>query len=115
MGQENNSTSHVKKKRGYGSIRSIFIHADSVDLWLMALGFLGAVGDGFSTPLVLLITSRLMNNIGSVSSTTSPEYLFLHSINKVVTSIRYFHVYIFFNLYYLCLGSKLQKENKICI
>lgn len=57
------------------------MHADSVDICLMVLGFLGAVGDGFSTPLVLLITSRLMNNIGEAS--TSLEENLLTNINKV--------------------------------
>ncbi|KAF2308653.1 hypothetical protein GH714_011767 [Hevea brasiliensis] len=55
----------VKKKSSHvGSIRSIFMHADGVDWFLMVLGVIGSVGDGFSTPLVLFVTSKLMNNIG---------------------------------------------------
>ncbi|PPS00076.1 hypothetical protein GOBAR_AA20600 [Gossypium barbadense] len=56
-------------KKVNGPIRSIFMHADAVDLWLMTLGFIGAVGDGFSTPLVLLVTA--------VTSDT-----FIQNINK---------------------------------
>lgn len=85
MGEKNNSG--VRRKKG-GSIRSIFMHADYMDYCLMVLGFLGAVGDGFSTPLVLLITSQLMNNIGGASANV--QDLFLKNINKVI------HLYIFF-------------------
>ncbi|XP_062106749.1 ABC transporter B family member 15-like isoform X2 [Humulus lupulus] len=79
----------VRRKIG-GSIRSIFIHADGLDYCLMVLGFLGSVGDGFTTPLVLLITSKLMNNIGGVGSTsTSTEDLFLKSINTNAVALLY--------------------------
>uniref|UniRef100_A0A803LSY9 Uncharacterized protein n=1 Tax=Chenopodium quinoa TaxID=63459 RepID=A0A803LSY9_CHEQI len=44
----------VKKKKG--SIWSIFMHADGVDLILMLFGFIGAVGDGCTIPLTLFIT-----------------------------------------------------------
>ncbi|KAB1211635.1 putative multidrug resistance protein [Morella rubra] len=80
MGQEE---SGVVKKHKKGSIRSLFIHAHSVDLWLMALGFLGSVGDGFTTPLVLLICSRLMNNIGGASFPVPQG--FEHDISKIVS------------------------------
>ncbi|KAK9272797.1 hypothetical protein L1049_003175 [Liquidambar formosana] len=39
----------INKKKN-GSIGSVFMHADRVDKCLMALGFIGAVGDGFTTP-----------------------------------------------------------------
>lgn len=78
MGQEKNS---VVMRKSKGSIRSIFMHADGVDLCLMALGILGSVGDGFSTPLVLYISSKLMNNIGDASSSLTES--FTQSINKV--------------------------------
>lgn len=83
MGQNDNTSTVGKKKSTstIGSICSIFMHADAVDIWLMILGFFGAVGDGFSTPLVLLITSHLMNNIGGASS--SLRETFLTNINKV--------------------------------
>ncbi|KAI6671228.1 hypothetical protein NL676_006113 [Syzygium grande] len=73
--------------RTTSSLHSIFMHADATDKLLMALGFLGAVGDGFSTPLVLLISSRLMNHIGGTSSFTTGT--FLHSINKNAVALLY--------------------------
>jgi len=65
----------------FGSVRSIFKHADAADKWLMALGLLGAVGDGISTPFVLFLSSRLMNNIGDAPSLDKDQ--FTHVINKV--------------------------------
>jgi ATP-binding cassette subfamily B (MDR/TAP) protein 1 len=57
------------------------MHADRVDWLLMVLGFIGSIGDGFSTPLVLFVTSKLMNNLGGASSSAEA---FTHSINKVL-------------------------------
>ena len=79
MGHEKLKTGALKKVNG--SIRSIFMHADGVDMWLMILGFIGAVADGFSAPLVLLVTSKLMNNLGDASAFTAE--MFIHNINKV--------------------------------
>nr|ADZ48235.1 multidrug/pheromone exporter protein [Hevea brasiliensis] len=77
----------VKKKSSHvGSIRSIFMHADGVDWFLMVLGVIGSVGDGFSTPLVLFVTSKLMNNIGGASSFQSD---FSHNINKNALALCY--------------------------
>ncbi|KAK9272503.1 hypothetical protein L1049_002876 [Liquidambar formosana] len=53
----------INKKKNF-SIGSVFMHADSVDKCLMALGFIGAVGDGFTTPVTFYITSKIMNNLG---------------------------------------------------
>ncbi|KAG6656427.1 hypothetical protein I3843_04G021200 [Carya illinoinensis] len=80
MGKEKGSVVVQKRK---GSIRSIFMHADGVDLWLMALGILGSVGDGFSTPLVLFISSRLMNNIGVASVSLTQNFLCNFNRNAV--------------------------------
>ncbi|XP_039053529.1 ABC transporter B family member 15-like [Hibiscus syriacus] len=79
MGDEKQKSGAVLKKIK-GSVRSIFIYADGVDMWLMSLGFIGAVGDGFSTPLGLLVTSKLMNNLGHSSAFTAD--VFIHNINK---------------------------------
>jgi ATP-binding cassette, subfamily B (MDR/TAP), member 1 len=43
---------------------SVFMHADATDAVLMALGLLGAMGDGLSTPVMLFITSRIFNDLG---------------------------------------------------
>ncbi|KAJ1420432.1 P-loop containing nucleoside triphosphate hydrolase [Sesbania bispinosa] len=71
--------SQEKKSQG-GSIWSIFMHADGQDWFLMVLGFFGAIGEGLTTPLVLYISSRMMNNIGS--SSTMSANTFIHNINK---------------------------------
>ncbi|TKW39674.1 hypothetical protein SEVIR_1G194900v4 [Setaria viridis] len=46
------------------SLMSVFKHADGVDVALMVLGLVGAMGDGMSTPAVLLISSRITNDFG---------------------------------------------------
>lgn len=82
MGQMGEKMDNKKKKGGYSSMRSIFRHADAVDKVLMIFGLFGAIGDGCSTPIVLLITGRLMNNVGGASS--NAQDAFLHNINKVL-------------------------------
>lgn len=77
VGQERKTN----KKNGSLGFRSIFMHADGKDLLLMVLGTIGAVGEGLATPLVLYISSRMMNNIGSSSNMDGNT--FIHSINKV--------------------------------
>lgn len=77
----NNSISMVVKNKKSGSIRSIFMHADGLDMFLMIFGLIGAIGDGLGTPLVLFITSKIMNNIGNFSG--GIDSTFLHTINKV--------------------------------
>ncbi|WJX76042.1 ABC transporter B member 15 [Trifolium repens] len=69
-----------KNKNKNGSIWSIFMHADVEDWFLMVLGTIGAIGEGFTFPLILYISSRMINNIGS-SSTMEPD-TFIHNINK---------------------------------
>jgi len=104
MGTEENS----KKSRDHvGSIRSIFMHADRVDWLLMVLGFIGSIGDGFSTPLVLFVTSKLMNNLGGTSSSAEA---FTHSINKVL----FFHFsfsWFFFSLFVIQTYPRLMTFN----
>ncbi|CAM0147947.1 unnamed protein product [Urochloa decumbens] len=45
-------------------LMSVFAHADKVDVLLMLLGLLGAVGDGISYPLTLILFIRITNDIG---------------------------------------------------
>ncbi|TKY66233.1 ABC transporter B family member 15 [Spatholobus suberectus] len=86
MGRDQKSVAMVrqekkkKKNKKNGSIESIFMHADGKDWFLMVLGTLGAVGEGLATPLVLYISSRMMNNIGNSSSMEGNT--FIHNINK---------------------------------
>ncbi|XP_052197564.1 ABC transporter B family member 15-like [Diospyros lotus] len=72
----------MMQKKGNGSLLSIFMHADGVDILLMVLGGLGAVGDGISMPVMLVVTSKLMNNIGASTSPSSDTDSFSHNINK---------------------------------
>lgn len=67
---------------------SIFMHADAVDKFLMTLGFIGAMGDGLTTPLVLIVSSRLMNNIGQTSSVSITDS-FVTNINKNAVALLY--------------------------
>ncbi|CAN0857280.1 ABC transporter B family member 15 [Linum grandiflorum] len=77
--EESNTKKKVKRSSDIGSMKSIFMHADRVDWLLMILGCIGSIGDGCSTPLMLLVTSKLMNNMGS--SMNGSMGVFLHSIN----------------------------------
>ncbi|CAN6246848.1 unnamed protein product [Urochloa humidicola] len=63
------------------SFASVFMHADAVDVALMLLGMVGAIGDGMSTPLMLAITSHVYNEAGS-----GPDHLqqFSSKINENV-------------------------------
>lgn len=72
---DENTTTFDKTKRGF--LRLIFTFADGYDVVLMILGFLGAVGDGLTVPLILLLYSRLMNTIGT-ASTSFPSFLTEH-------------------------------------
>ncbi|KAL6634545.1 hypothetical protein ACP70R_027216 [Stipagrostis hirtigluma subsp. patula] len=47
-----------------GSFMSLFAHADAVDVVLMVLGLVGALGDGMSHPMTLLLFGRLANDLG---------------------------------------------------
>uniref|UniRef100_A0A0E0JWM4 Multidrug resistance protein n=1 Tax=Oryza punctata TaxID=4537 RepID=A0A0E0JWM4_ORYPU len=54
----------AKAKPMLGSFMTVFMHADAADVMLMVLGLLGAVGDGISMPVLLLITGRMYNDFG---------------------------------------------------
>ncbi|KAF8693403.1 hypothetical protein HU200_038796 [Digitaria exilis] len=45
-------------------VMSVFTHADKVDVVLMLLGLVGALGDGMSYPLSVLLYLRIINDIG---------------------------------------------------
>ncbi|KAJ0099808.1 hypothetical protein Patl1_22037 [Pistacia atlantica] len=62
MGGERKGGEGKRKKR---SVLSIFMQADGVDMLLMALRFIGAVCDGFTAPIVVLVMGKLMNSFGT--------------------------------------------------
>jgi ATP-binding cassette subfamily B (MDR/TAP) protein 1 len=59
------------------------MHADVLDYFYMIFGLLGSIGDGIMTPLVLFITSKIMNSLGNASGTSNNN--FVHNINEVLT------------------------------
>ena len=72
------------KARPFGSsLSSVFMHADAADVVLMALGLVGAIGDGLSMPVMLFITSRIFNDLGGSSAVVLQE--FSSKINEVRT------------------------------
>ncbi|KAI3722358.1 hypothetical protein L2E82_33394 [Cichorium intybus] len=70
----------TNRKVSSGSFLSIFMHADGADMFLMALGFLGAVGDGIAMPVMFYFTSTIMNSVGGFSSLSKD--VFIDKINK---------------------------------
>ncbi|KAH7852763.1 hypothetical protein Vadar_028957 [Vaccinium darrowii] len=68
------------EKKSNGSFRSLFMHSDGFDKLLMGLGFLGAIGDGLAGPLVILVMSKLLNNVGGSSLSAIDD--FSGNINK---------------------------------
>ncbi|OEL13536.1 putative multidrug resistance protein [Dichanthelium oligosanthes] len=71
------------------SLASVFMHADAVDVALMVLGLVGAVGDGMSTPMMLFLANRIFNDIGS-----GPDRLqqFTSKMNENARNILYLAV-----------------------
>ncbi|KAG5572894.1 hypothetical protein H5410_062660 [Solanum commersonii] len=65
----------------------IFMNADGVDILLITLGFLGAVGNGACFSIALIVTTKLMNIIGGAD--TSNSLNFMHNINKNVRLLIY--------------------------
>ena len=47
------------------SIWKIFMYANPFDLWLMAFGTIGTIGDGITIPMVLLVLRSLIDRIGN--------------------------------------------------
>ncbi|CAI0455695.1 unnamed protein product [Linum tenue] len=89
MGAEENKGDVVKKKKtsGIGSLRSILIHADKVDWLLMVVGLIGSIGDGISTPVMLFISSKLLNHIGDAP--TNSADVIIHNINMNALALCY--------------------------
>ncbi|KAJ0989562.1 hypothetical protein J5N97_007918 [Dioscorea zingiberensis] len=78
--EKNGVESKKKRSSSASSILSIFKHVDTTDRWLMAFGFIGAVGDGLSAPMLLFTTSKILNNLGVGRS--SSNSLFTRKINE---------------------------------
>lgn len=55
----------------------LFGCADSTDYMLMALGTVGAIGDGMALPALLLFVSHLFNSLGD------PSGALMHKVDQV--------------------------------
>ncbi|XAR71208.1 Xenobiotic-transporting ATPase [Bertholletia excelsa] len=64
-----------------GSFRSIFLHADTMDVLLMFFGFLGCIGDGSAMPAAFSITNKIFNEFGRSTSGATGDG-FIQAINK---------------------------------
>ncbi|KHN34176.1 ABC transporter B family member 15-like isoform X1 [Glycine soja] len=94
MREDQNHIGVDTKKKKNGSIGSIFMHADGLDWFLMVLGVFGAMGDGFSSPVMMYFIGRIVNNIGDVSKITPST--FMHNVNKYSLALSYFASASFF-------------------
>lgn len=63
------------------AIAVIFRYADWVDVLLMLLGTVGAIGDGMSTNCLLVFASQLMNSLGFGNTTEHGN--FMDEVGKV--------------------------------
>lgn len=73
------------------SIRGMFRFADRVDVVLMALGTLGAIGDGCSTNLLLIFASDVMNALGYGRGAQGGGVDFMHEVEKVRRRAVHYH------------------------
>ncbi|KAH7511493.1 hypothetical protein FEM48_ZijujUnG0008000 [Ziziphus jujuba var. spinosa] len=64
MGSPQKNSEELQNKENNSSIAIIVRYADWVDILLMVLGTVGAIGDGMSTNCLLVFASRLMNSLG---------------------------------------------------
>lgn len=71
----------IRKKEG-GSISIILRYGDWIDVVLMLMGSLGAIGDGMSTNVLLLFASRIMNSLGNRNNNNSDTSM--SEVEKVV-------------------------------
>ncbi|XP_074557178.1 putative multidrug resistance protein [Curcuma longa] len=70
MGSEKGSSTAAPPSF-FSSFSTIFMHADAIDVALMTLGFVGAVGDGVTLPVMLYLTSTIFNNFGNGPASVS--------------------------------------------
>ncbi|KAL3833186.1 hypothetical protein ACJIZ3_007922 [Penstemon smallii] len=86
MGTSDVEEKKKKIKNGI-SFESIFMHSDGWDICLMIFGSFGAFGDGICMPIMLLVTSKIMNSFGN--SQISLNDNFSRSINKNAVALIY--------------------------
>ncbi|EPS62551.1 hypothetical protein M569_12239, partial [Genlisea aurea] len=69
------------------NFRLIFSQSDAWDGVLMCLGMIGSFGDGISLPIMLLITSKIMNSFGNSRGFRAED--FARSIDKSALALCY--------------------------
>ncbi|KAL6906136.1 hypothetical protein ACP4OV_003737 [Aristida adscensionis] len=69
----------AEKAMATRSFAAVFVHADAADVALMVLGLVGAMVDGMSVPMMMLIGSRIFDDVG-----TGPDLIpdFTSKINE---------------------------------
>ncbi|OAY83123.1 putative multidrug resistance protein, partial [Ananas comosus] len=80
------------------SFFSIFMHADAIDKAFMTFGILGAIGDGLSTPVMLYISSKILNDLGGGGTGATLLSEFTHKVDEVATNPLLFFFFFFFLL-----------------
>lgn len=80
--EKNDLEKEGMRRNDKSSIAIIFTYADWVDITLMLLGTIGAIGDGMSTNCLLVFASRLMNSLG-YSKTQQNHGNFMDGVEKV--------------------------------
>lgn len=74
----------MEKKGNKVNIGIIFRYADWVDIVLMVLGTIGAIGDGMSTNWSIVFAGRIMNSMG-YGNTQQNNNNFMEEVQKVST------------------------------
>ncbi|XVE54190.1 hypothetical protein DITRI_Ditri03aG0060700 [Diplodiscus trichospermus] len=70
-----------EKERKHNNIAIIFRYADWVDILLMVLGTIGAIGDGMSTNWLIVFAGRIMNSMG-YGNTQQNNNNFMEEVEK---------------------------------
>jgi len=78
-------TQKVEMRRKERASNTIIIlrYADWIDIVLMLMGALGAIGDGMSTNILLLFASRIMNSLGYSNKQQSTNKTYMAEVEKV--------------------------------
>ncbi|EXB59762.1 Putative ABC transporter B family member 8 [Morus notabilis] len=63
-GEAKKSEAITRAKNGTSNLATVLRYADWVDVVLMILGTIGALGDGMSTNILLVFASHIMNSLG---------------------------------------------------
>lgn len=94
MKEKISSSSNSTNTNSSSNLVIIFRYADWVDILLMILGTIGAIGDGMSTNCLLVFASRLMNSLGYGPTQKNRGVNFMKEVEKV-SIIANIYVYMY--------------------